>query len=293
MTTWVYVLIASTSVWVYFDAKKIGARRGLVSGFFNMGPLTWAICCLLLWILSFPAYLTMRSRIVEAAGNDPETTRSANVKQSIPNTIAKYVAICWTLLFAFFLVAGLQALSESAPSAADSYSVAGYAIGASIGFGMYFFIWAIVAIPAFIVFMVTKRSGSVAVVDQQQSTPEKTDTKNCPFCAETIKKEAIICRFCNRSLEIGTPEQQHPDKRIKSKIDWFGKAKDLLKKGEIKEGIAACSKAIEQNASGDAHYLRAVAYSKAKDKKRMRADLEAAAALGHEKAIQTLASFQQ
>ncbi len=29
------------------------------------------------------------------------------------------------------------------------------------------------------------------------------DTKQCPFCAETIKRKAKICRFCHMNLATG------------------------------------------------------------------------------------------
>ena len=52
--------ILGTSIWVLFDAKTIGVRKGLVKGFFDMGRWGWFFSCLMVWIIAFPIYVAKR-----------------------------------------------------------------------------------------------------------------------------------------------------------------------------------------------------------------------------------------
>lgn len=65
--SWFWIMVISTSIWVWIDASKIGARKGLVKGLTNMGPFGWFICSLLIWIITFPIYLIKRESIKAAA----------------------------------------------------------------------------------------------------------------------------------------------------------------------------------------------------------------------------------
>ena len=71
------MVVVVSAGWVYSDAKKIGARKGLIQGLGDMGPGGWAAVTLFFWIVGFPLYLSKRSTIEQAAaGSGGSGTRT-------------------------------------------------------------------------------------------------------------------------------------------------------------------------------------------------------------------------
>lgn len=57
------LIVVASSIWVLVDARSIGIRKSRKSGFFNLSPLGWSMATLFLWIIAFPAYLILRSKL--------------------------------------------------------------------------------------------------------------------------------------------------------------------------------------------------------------------------------------
>jgi ribosomal protein S27AE len=68
----IFLIVLGTSVWVLIDAKKIGVKAGPVSGLVSEGPAGWFFSCLLLWIIAFPYYLTVRDQLGQTRKKCPQ-----------------------------------------------------------------------------------------------------------------------------------------------------------------------------------------------------------------------------
>lgn len=75
----ILIMVLVTSVWVLSDARSTGVKKGQVKASFlrpDMGPWSWFVACLLLWLIAFPLYLSMRGEY-----------RRINAKMAYPTTL--------------------------------------------------------------------------------------------------------------------------------------------------------------------------------------------------------------
>lgn len=89
--------------------------------------------------------------------------------------------------------------------------VAGFWLGALLGF----IGWIIVAVMEPTPEVRAQRNAELAnAIGGNETLTTKGTTRLCPWCAEDIKSQARICRFCNREVEPLEPETTAPDDDI-------------------------------------------------------------------------------
>jgi hypothetical protein len=88
---YIWMIVIGAAIWVLIDARKIGVKKGLISGMGNIGPWGWFFVTLLLWIVGFPMYLCYRGkckRAVAGATNKAITPISGSASPTKPASFA-------------------------------------------------------------------------------------------------------------------------------------------------------------------------------------------------------------
>ena len=83
----VLLVVVASSLWVFFDAKSIGVRKGLVSGLLDLGPGGWCGVTALMWLVCFPLYLYKRGSLKAAAVASGEMRASPSAKATSDDSI--------------------------------------------------------------------------------------------------------------------------------------------------------------------------------------------------------------
>ncbi len=89
---YMWLIVLGSAVWVLFDAKSIGVKKGLITGVGNNGPWGWFFVTLLLWIIGFPMYLYYRGKFKHAVAGQ-SNTGSAPISDSMDSNKSESMAI--------------------------------------------------------------------------------------------------------------------------------------------------------------------------------------------------------
>lgn len=108
----------------------------------------------------------------------------------------KLLAGAWFVVMGFMLHFGSAGLTNEVQLLNKA---AGWPMGSA-------FIWAIILVPTLVLSILSEiGKKKMAASPNRENAEERQssggDLRKCPFCAELVKKEAIVCKHCGRDLE--------------------------------------------------------------------------------------------
>ena len=115
-------------------------------------------------------------------------------------SIAKWVAILWSLFCLIGVASGCFAAGSSLSKDTSDAGQAGAAIGMGCGMAMWVGIWGAIAGPSLLVYLLSGRSQPIQVQVQQ---PSASPVKLCASCGKYYEGSPRFCPNCGTQLNNG------------------------------------------------------------------------------------------
>ena len=120
-----FLIVIGTSIWVLYDAKKIGVKKGQIKGLANMGPWGWFFATLFIWIIGFPLYVAKRGEFKKV---NSAFTRPSPMQSSVGMKVLKGFGLFAAIIAAVVVITAAAAWwnnqnsapNNSAPTIADT-----------------------------------------------------------------------------------------------------------------------------------------------------------------------------
>lgn len=111
--------------------------------------------------------------------------------------IAKWTLILWSLFCLFGVFAGMSNVSDQLSTGSEAEQ-AGAAIGTGCGLFMWVGIWAAIALPALIIYLVSGKKETTPVEIVKSVASHTEPSKLCIHCGKYHDVSARFCPHCGK-----------------------------------------------------------------------------------------------
>lgn len=116
-------------------------------------------------------------------------------------TFAKWVAIIWSVFCLLGVIVGMGNVGKSLDSSGSDAAQAGAALGIGCGMAMWLTVWAVIAGPAFLVYLLAGKKSDITLTTAVAES-QRTAAKLCRECGKYYDGTPSFCPNCGKSIQM-------------------------------------------------------------------------------------------